>query len=122
MLIYQRGKRAQGYSESGLDNIVTRAAKRAGIERRVGHHTLRRAGARLAYFADVPLVEIMEGLGHTSERVTIRYLGLTVIELAQAQRKVYDCIQVIKVQMELRQGGAAVIGKKSEKQEMRVPR
>lgn len=121
-VIYQRGKRVQGYSSSGLDNIIARVAKRAGIIRKVGNHTLRRTGARLAYFADVPLVEIMEGLGHTSEKQTVKYLGLTVMELGKAQRKIYDYIQVIKAKMELRQGEAVVINGRTEKREMRVSR
>ena len=35
----------------------------------------------------------MAGLGHASEKEAIRYLGLTVLELGKAQRKVYDYIQ-----------------------------
>ena len=114
LVIYQKGRRASGYSESGLDNIVARVAERAGIHKKVGNHTLRRTGARLAYFAEVNLVEIMEGLGHTSEKQTIRYLGLTVMELGKAQRKVYDYLEVIRARMELGQGELVVSNSKIE--------
>ncbi len=87
------GKRVQGYGDTGIGDIVQRVADRAGIGRKIGNHTLRRTGARLAHFAGVPLVEIMAGLGHASEKEAIRYLGLTVLELGKAQRKVYDYIQ-----------------------------
>gem|GEM_PF-4459770 len=89
-------------------------ADRAGIGRKIGNHTLRRTGARLAHFAGVPLVEIMAGLGHASEKETIRYLGLTMLELGKAQRKVYGYIQVIKAKMALREGEAVVINERTE--------
>jgi site-specific recombinase XerD len=98
-LIYRRGKRLSAYSESGLDSIVMRVAKRAGIKRKVLNHTLRRTGARIAYFAGVPLVEIMVGLGHRSEKETIKYLGLTVNELGRAQAKIHDFFEKVKQRM-----------------------
>jgi integrase/recombinase XerD len=110
-LIYQRGRQVQGYRRTGIDNAVARVAKRAGIGRKVGNHTLRRTGARLAYFAGVKVVEIMEALGHTSEKMTIKYLGLTVAEQGKAQRKVYDYLQIIRARMDLREGEALVTSK-----------
>ncbi len=107
-IIYQKGKRVRGFSKTAIDDIICRVAKRAGIQRKIGNHTLRRTGARLAYFAGVPIVEIMAGLGHTTEKQTIRYLGLTVMELAKAQRKIYDYLEVIRVKMKLRQGEVLV--------------
>ncbi|MDW5564159.1 MAG: tyrosine-type recombinase/integrase [Methanomassiliicoccus sp.] len=125
-LIYQKGKRVKGYSDSGLDSIVERVARRAGIARKIGNHTLRRTGARLAYFADVKLVEIMEALGHTSEKQTIRYLGITVAEQGKAQRKVYDYLEMIRARMELGQGEVVVsnaeLMQKSPPKKMRVAR
>jgi len=115
LVIYQKGKRVHGYSDSGMDDIVARVAKRAGITKQIGNHTLRRTGARLAYFADVKLVEIMEALGHVSEKETIRYLGLTVAEQGKAQRKVYDYLEMIRGRMELSQG--EVVVSKAEKEQ-----
>mgnify|MGYP000869326502 CR=1 FL=1 len=116
------GKRVQGYGDTGIGDIVQRVADRAGIGRKIGNHTLRRTGARLAHFAGVPLVEIMAGLGHASEKETIKYLGLTVLELGKAQRKVYDYLEIIRAKMELRDGEAVIVNKNSEKREMRVSR
>lgn len=99
-IIYERGGNISPYSESGIDSIVARVARRAGIQRTITNHTLRRTGARIAYFAGVAIVEIMEGLGHTSEKETIKYLGLTVDELAKAQAKVFDYLQKVRVVMQ----------------------
>lgn len=98
-VIYRKGKKLLPYSESGLDSIVMRVAKRAGIRRKVLNHTLRRTGARIAYFSGVPLVEIMVGLGHRSEKETIKYLGLTVYELGRAQAKVQTFLDKVKQRM-----------------------
>ncbi len=98
-VIYRRRGRLGAYSKSGIDSIVARVAKRAGIARTITNHTLRRTGARIAYFAGVLLVEIMEGLGHSSEKETIKYLGLTVNELSRAQAKVHQYLQRVKARM-----------------------
>lgn len=98
-MIYRKGSKLFPYSESGIDSIVSRVARKAGIKRQITNHTLRRTGARIAYYAGVLLVEIMEGLGHTSERETIKYLGLTVHELSRAQLKVRNFLQGVEKKM-----------------------
>lgn len=98
-IIYRRGKTLGAYGNTAVDNIVASAARRAGIERGVSNHTLRRTGGRIAYYAGVPLVEIMEGMGHTTEKQTIRYLGLRVDELKKAQEKIYAYLQEIEKEM-----------------------
>jgi len=103
-VIYEKNGKLSGYSDSGLDTIVMRVAKRAGIVRKILNHTLRRTGARMAYFARVLLVEIMEGLGHSSEKETIKYLGLTVHELGRAQAKIHSFLQGVKERMKKGQG------------------
>ena len=108
-VINQKGRTARGYSESGIDNMVTGVAKRAGIQRRIGNHTLRRTGARLAYYAGVPIAVIMETLGHTSEKQTMRYLGLTVNEGAKGQQKVYDYLQGVKKKIDPRRAGKLMV-------------
>ncbi|HEY3419363.1 MAG TPA: tyrosine-type recombinase/integrase [Methanomassiliicoccales archaeon] len=99
-IIYERGGKLAAYGHTAIDNIVQRVAKRAGIQRPIGNHTLRRTGARLAYFAGVPMVEIMEALGHTSEKQTIRYLGLTVLELAKMQRMAFNYLEQVRARMQ----------------------
>jgi integrase len=95
-IIYRRGRHLGAYGNTAIDNIVASAARRAGIERGVSNHTLRRTGGRIAYFAGVPLVEIMEGMGHTSEKQTIWYLGLRVDELKKAQERIYAYLQELE--------------------------
>ncbi len=99
-IIYEHTGGLAPYGKSGIDSIVQRVAKRAGIKRKIWNHTLRRTGARIAYFAGVELVEIMEGLGHSNEKETIKYLGLTVNELGSAQIKVYEFLKGVKQKME----------------------
>ncbi|MCE5261681.1 MAG: tyrosine-type recombinase/integrase [Euryarchaeota archaeon] len=95
-IIYRRGRHLGAYGNTAIDNIVASAARRAGIERGVSNHTLRRTGGRIAYFAGVPLVEIMEGMGHTTEKQTVRYLGLRVDELKKAQERIYAYLQELE--------------------------
>lgn len=98
-IIYQKGKRVQGYSDTGIDNIVQRVADRAGIGRKIGNHALRRTGARLAKRAGVDIDIIKEGLGHEKREETYRYLGLTVDEQSQGEELVTSYLQQVEEQM-----------------------
>jgi len=89
-IIYGMGGTLHPYSESGIDSIVARVGKRAGIQRTITNHTLRRTGARIMYRAKVDPALISVGLGHSSWQETVQYLGLTVEELAQAQVQTYE--------------------------------
>jgi integrase len=93
-----------GYARSAIDELVSRVAKKAGISRRIGNHTLRRTRARLAYFAGVPLVEIMEALGHTTMAQTMRYIGLPVTQLAKAQKIAHDYLEAVRERMSSSKG------------------
>ena len=95
---FWKGKLA-AYQRSAIDELVERVAKKAGIMRKIGNHTLRRTGARLAYFAGVPLVEIMEALGHTTLAQTMRYIGLPVTKLAEGQKIAHDYLQAVRERM-----------------------
>jgi integrase len=55
LLVYHRNKSVGSYKDSAINNIVLRVAKRAGIGRRIGNHTLRRTCARMWYRASVPV-------------------------------------------------------------------
>jgi integrase/recombinase XerD len=89
-LFYQRGRKLAAYGDTAIDNIVSSAANRSGIDRPVTNHTLRRTGGRLAFYAGVSLEEICEGMGHSNTKQTIRYLGLQVDDLKRAQEKIYQ--------------------------------
>jgi site-specific recombinase XerD len=53
--------------------IVRRIARRAGISKRVGPHTLRHAFITAALDAGVPLRDVQEAASHADTRTTMRY-------------------------------------------------
>jgi integrase/recombinase XerD len=57
----------------GAARIVRRAARRAGILKRVGPHTLRHAFITAALDAGVPLRDVQEAASHADPRTTMRY-------------------------------------------------
>jgi integrase/recombinase XerD len=95
-LIYRKGGKLYGYERTGVDNMVHAAAKRAGITRPVGNHTLRRTCGRLMHYAGVPLVDIAEAFGHSDVKTTMRYLGLTVDDLSRAQEKTLSFLDQVR--------------------------
>jgi integrase/recombinase XerD len=52
---------------------VRRIARRAGIAKRVGPHTLRHAFIAAALDAGVPLRDVQEAASHADPRTTMRY-------------------------------------------------
>jgi integrase/recombinase XerD len=52
---------------------VRRIARRAGIAKRVGPHTLRHAFITAALDAGVPLRDVQEAASHADPRTTMRY-------------------------------------------------
>jgi integrase/recombinase XerD len=68
----------QGADDGRLDRhaasrIVHRIARRAGINKRVGPHTLRHAFITAALDAGVPLRDVQEAASHADPRTTMRY-------------------------------------------------
>ncbi|HUZ51242.1 MAG TPA: tyrosine-type recombinase/integrase, partial [Streptosporangiaceae bacterium] len=57
----------------GAGRIVRRVARRAGIAKRVGPHTLRHAFITAALDAGVPLRDVQEAASHADPRTTMRY-------------------------------------------------
>jgi integrase/recombinase XerD len=57
----------------GAARIVRRIARRAGIKKRVGPHTLRHAFITAALDAGVPLRDVQEAASHADPRTTMRY-------------------------------------------------
>jgi integrase/recombinase XerD len=53
--------------------IVRRLARRAGITKRVGPHTLRHAFITAALDAGVPLRDVQQAASHADRRTTMRY-------------------------------------------------
>ena len=57
----------------GAGRIVRRVARRAGISKNVGPHTLRHAFITTALDAGVPLRDVQEAASHADPRTTMRY-------------------------------------------------
>lgn len=65
-----------GRSASGLDLLLARAAKRAGLAAQVSNHDLRRTFGRVAYHSGMGLVDLKNFMGHASVDMTAHYIGL----------------------------------------------
>jgi len=61
------------HDRHGAGRIVRRIARRAGIGKRVGPHTLRHALITAALDAGVPLRDVQEAASHADPRTTMRY-------------------------------------------------
>ena len=57
----------------GAGRIVRRVAHRAGIDKRIGPHTLRHAFITAALDAGVPLRDVLDAASHADPRTTMRY-------------------------------------------------
>jgi integrase len=57
--------------------ILNDAAKRAGVDIEIGTHSLRKTFAYFAYKSGVDISLLMDALNHSSQRETLRYIGIT---------------------------------------------
>ena len=57
----------------GAGRIVRRVARRAGVDKPIGPHTLRHAFITAALDAGVPLRDVQEAASHADPRTTMRY-------------------------------------------------
>jgi integrase/recombinase XerD len=70
--VFRRGD-GQWLDRHGAGRIVRRVARRAGIAKPVGPHTLRRAFITAALDAGVSLRDVQEAASHADPRTTMRY-------------------------------------------------
>jgi integrase/recombinase XerD len=70
IFIGTNGKRIDRHAAG---RVVRRVARRAGIAKRVGPHTLRHAFITAALDAGVPLRDVQEAASHADPRTTMRY-------------------------------------------------
>ena len=70
--------------------ILRAGAKRAGLDVKIGTHSLRKTFGRILHENGVPLSRIMVILNHSSEAITARYIGITAEEIAEA----YEAIEI----------------------------
>ena len=93
LLIYKRGvyKTSLGvYQKTAISDMIEDIAKRAGIERHVKCHMLRRTCARMYRRSGAPITEIQIALRHKSPQTTRDYLGLLVDDLSVAALRFDD--------------------------------
>lgn len=57
--------------------LLNEAAERAGVNVEIGTHTLRKTMAYHAYKSGVDIALLMNVLNHSSQRETLRYIGIT---------------------------------------------
>ncbi len=67
------GSDGERLDRHAASRIVRRIARRAGIAKRVGTHTLRHAFITAALDAGVPLRDVQEAVSHADPRTTMRY-------------------------------------------------
>lgn len=67
------GGRPERVPQRGKPTPVRRVARRAGITKPVGPHTLRHAFITAALDAGVPLRDVQEAASHADSRTTMRY-------------------------------------------------
>ena len=61
--------------------ILSEAAKAVGIKEAVGTHTLRKTFSLFAYLQGVDITRIQQLLNHSSPSITLKYIGITNMEL-----------------------------------------
>jgi len=61
--------------------IINDAAKMVGLKDKIGTHTLRKTFGYHAYMAGVDVTRIQSLLNHSSQKETLRYIGITQDEL-----------------------------------------
>lgn len=108
LLIYERGGKLRSYGETMIDNFVSAVSKRAGINRNVSNHDLRRTCGRMMHRAGVKTEQIARIFGHSDTRTTIRYLGLDHDDMSAAMQKYarYQKCAIVpeEVQIDVRPG------------------
>lgn len=67
------GANGQRMDRHGAGRLVRRVARRAGIRKPIGPHTLRHAFITAALDAGVPLRDVQEAASHADPRTTMRY-------------------------------------------------
>lgn len=85
LLVYRGGTsmrpRVGVYQKTAIDDRIREIGERAGIDRPVTKHMLRRTGARMCLRSGASEDEVSRALRHKSKDTTRIYLGLTVDDL-----------------------------------------
>lgn len=84
LIVYRRGSRISGYSESGFDKAVILEVNRSsGLY--FSNHTLRRTWGRVTYYeGGADILDISHIYGHSSITQTMKYIGVKADEMQKA--------------------------------------
>lgn len=74
---FAKGKKRRPISRQRAYTILNEAAAEIGIEEPIGCHTLRKTFGYMAYNRGYDLALIQETLNHSSQKITLRYIGIT---------------------------------------------
>ena len=84
------GVKEKQYSPSSISKVLTRAAKAAGIQKRVTPHMLRHSFATHLLEQGISLRHIQVLLGHNSSKTTERYTQVSVQEIGKIKNPLDD--------------------------------
>lgn len=77
----RNGKGQKAFSRVMAYRVLSKAAQLAGIEGRIGTHTLRKTFGYHAHKAGVPITRLMDIFRHSSADITLAYIGITREEI-----------------------------------------
>lgn len=86
--IFKSRKGNKAISRVQAYRILNDAAERAGVDINIGTHSLRKTFGYRLYQNGVNITRIMAILGHSSEADTLRYIGVTADEIAEAYQAI----------------------------------
>ena len=86
-LLIKRGNSIKCPGKTFVDKYVKIMCKRAGIERPVCNHTLRRTCGRLWWRSKSEIGTISTLLGHSDQQTTMKYLGISLDDLQNGANK-----------------------------------
>ncbi|MGB9153536.1 MAG: site-specific integrase [Alphaproteobacteria bacterium] len=77
-------------SDDTVRRQLQKWCKAAGIQKRVGTHTMRRSCATILFKKEVPLYTISKILGHSSTDITLRYIGIDETDIRKGLNALKD--------------------------------
>ena len=80
-VLFPSQKGGKAITRQHAHTILSQAAKSVGIKEHISTHSCRKSWGFHAYQSGVPIQKIQSALNHSSERETLRYIGITQDEL-----------------------------------------
>lgn len=92
LFVGRQKKRKTGLSNQPLDRstvykMLNIVAKKFGLDEQIGCHTMRKTFGYHFYLATKNIALLMEIFGHSSQTITLRYIGFTQDSIDQAMKK-----------------------------------